>query len=363
MRTVWARVITLILILLCEHAVFSTDTKNTGLKVVHVWTRLGDTSGKVDSDNDTASVESVEFSPNGRLVVSGSKGQMIDGKRVGQAVKLWRVSDGRELWSRPRVDEVEAVSFTPDGRFIVAGGEDNKIEILRVRDGVVIKTLSLKASCDGLRFTHSGKFLAVGDEAQQISIYKVSNWTIQHVIRHGGSGEMAVNSIDFTRDDKIMVSGGSNGEVKIWSFDASKGQLDLMKTLTNEAAVKSVRISPNGELIAAGLGMGLGVKIWSVKDGKHIATLKLLTSDPLTMEAVEWTPDGKYLVTGGTEGRIADGIGHIRFYKTSNLGSQKTEPVLMEKVFRQEYFHFTRNGKLMVSGHEDGTLRTWKIIK
>jgi WD40 repeat protein len=352
------RIITLVVLIGSTNLLFGADRS---LSLKHLWTALGDRSGAVDMDNDTASVESVEFSPDGRFVVSGSKGVMKDGKRVGQAVKLWRVADGKEIWTRERADEVEAVSFSRNGQFIAAGGEDNQIELLRSSDGSLIRALSLQASCDALRFTPDGKFLAIGDEAQQISIYKVSNWTIQNVVKHGGMADNAVNSIDFTHDNHLMASGGSNGEVKVWRF--LNGKAFLINSIRAGAAVKSVRISPDGKFLAAGVGMGLGVKVWTLKDGVPIVTLTLHTTDPLTMEAVEWTPDSRYLVTGGTEGRISDGIGYIRFYKTSDLILKKTEPALKQRVFRQEYIHFSKSGEMMVSGHEDGTLRVWRVLR
>jgi WD40 repeat protein len=340
------------------------------VKLTPVWVRVADAAGAENKDNETASVETAEFSPDGRLVVSGSKGVMRPGGRVGQAVKLWRVAGGKLLWERPRADELEAVAFTRDGRFVAAGGEDNRCEILSVKDGSVVATLEHPASIDGLRFTPDGKFLLTGCEDQHARIWRTSDWKLMHTIKHGGTGDYAINSIDFTRDGKFLVTGGTNGEAKIWHFDAATGDMKLARTIPHPGhSVKSARISPDGKLLAAGLNRNGGVKVYDFADGRQVAALKFTlppaAKEGVTMEAVEWTPDGKYLVTGGSEGKdtggAKDGYGFIRFYRTADLLAGKSEPAHVEEVFRQEYIHFTRDGKLMLTGHEDGTVRVWRV--
>lgn len=51
-----------------------------------------------------------------------------------------------------------------------------------------------------------------------------------------------------------------------------------------------------------------------------------------TIEILDWTPDGRYLSTGGTKGRDEAGIGAIRAYDFR----QDFAHVMAERVFRQE---------------------------
>lgn len=347
------------------------------LKLESVWVRLADTEGKADQDPTTESAESAEFSPDEKFIASGSKGVDRNGTRRGQRVSVWRVEDGSLVWERPRANEVEAVSFSRDGKFIAAGGEDFVTEILDATNGRLVTSLRTTASIDGLRFSRDGKLLAVGTEAQLILLYRTTDWKLLASIRHGGSGTNAVNQIDFTSDDRILVSAGTNAQVKVWEVKRTESggeitavALELRRTLAHKATVKSVRISPDDRLVASGSGEGNGTLVHELATGRQVAHI---AATAWTQECLEWTPDGRFLVTGGSEGNgrgsaeqlrrfpANGGFGSIRFYRVPAELGKPFELAHAHKTFRQEYYDFTKDGRLLVSSHEDGTIRLWRV--
>ena len=331
------------------------------------WVRLADSDGVLGQFLDRpTSTESAEFSPDGTLVASVAKGD--------DSVRLWRVSDGAQLWARIADGETESVAFTRDGAYVVTGGEDTLVRVWRVSDGVQVASLPHPASVEGLRFSNGGGRLATGNEAGQVTIWNTSAsnpaaWptTPLHVVTQGsdqdagGAGQADVNQVDWTNDDRFVVSAGRNEVVKLWEV-AAMGNLDqgLRRTFTGHTgSIKSVRLSPDDQLVAAGaqLSPDGSVRVWERATGALVVDLDF--PDVRIVEAVEWTPNGEFLFVGGTAqgGRT----GRFTVYRTADLALPSPQPVLTVQTFDQEYFDFNDDGTRLALSQADGALRLYDV--
>jgi len=118
----------------------STGTQQTGERgqsdaVVRLWdAQTGELkrTWKVEGDDRTVA-GSVAFSPDGRLVASGSAvGERAKQKRPG-TLYLWDVGTGRLLWEQVCHDgDVTSLAFLPDGKTLVSGSRDKTVKLWEI---------------------------------------------------------------------------------------------------------------------------------------------------------------------------------------------------------------------------------------
>jgi WD40 repeat protein len=105
-----------------------------------------------------------------------------------------------------KVGVVKGVSFSQDGSLIAV---DN--ELYNVSTGKIIKTIE---SPGQMRFSLSGKFLAIVEEKTgNISIWDIKTGKVLYtIVGYGGT----IKDIEFSNDEKKLLSIGEDSEVAIW---------------------------------------------------------------------------------------------------------------------------------------------------
>ncbi len=294
-----------------------------------LWTRLGDINGEIGA------VESAEFSPDGKLIVSGGK--------YDNSLVLWRTLDGTVAWRRELDDEVERAGFSPDGRYVVSAGEDETLKLWDVDSGDLLKSIPLDAAVDGMAFTPDGKMLVTGKEGGVVQGWSFPDMELKRSIKVLGT----VNSVTFTRDGKLMALAGHPNHV--WVLRAE--DFSIVHTLEGvpDLAAISVRIADDKGLVATGQ-IGGFISVWDLASGDLVSRFN---HTGYKVEAVCWTNDGNYLLAAGHDE-------HIRVVRTVDFGMENI-PVahLSPPAGRTEYLEFSPNGGSLVSAHEDGTVRLW----
>ncbi|MDY7009048.1 MAG: serine/threonine-protein kinase [Cyanobacteriota bacterium] len=195
-----------------------------------------------------------------------------------------------------------SVAISPDNETVISGSADHTIKLWNQRNGELLCKLHEhldKVFCvTYAKINHTGtaknypqnQIFASSSADSSIKIWQTGSCVSLKTLR-GHSG--GVYSVAFTSDAQAIASGGADRTIKLW--DVRTGELlNIFKG--HSRAVLSVAISPDSQILASGSLDGT-VKLWNLHTGKLLDSL-------CGYHPVQFTPDGKTLVSGGEGGRI-----------------------------------------------------------
>jgi WD40 repeat protein len=287
-------------------------------------------------EGHTRYVTSVSFSPDGRLLASGS---------YDNTIKLWRVADGSLVRTLTgHTGYVTSVSFSPDGRLLASGSDDNTIKLWRVADGSLVRTLTGHANrVWSVSFSPDGRLLASGSDDHTIKLWRVSDGLEVRTLTGHTDG---VWSVSFSPDGRLLASGGDYWDqtIKLWRVEDGS----LVRTLTGHTDwVWSVSFSPDGRLLASG-SHDHTIKLWRVEDGSLVRTL---TGHTWAVLSVSFSPDGRLLASGS-------GDETIKLWRVSDGALVRTLTGHTEGGLSVV---FSPDGSLLASGSYDNTIKLWRV--
>lgn len=287
-----------------------------------------------------AAVWSVAFSPDGRFVASG--GEFVFGDPSGN-VKLWRVGDGAFLgdFPVPQSSLAYSVAISPDGMLLAAGLSGSKINIWRVSDRALLRTLNGHTDqVFSVAFSPNGQTLASGSADRTVRIWTVATGALQRTLQGHTS---FVNGVAFSPDGTMLASASLDQTIRLWRVPG----FSLLRTLRGHTdAVHTVAFSADNQTLASG-GADKTVRLWRPGTGALLRTL----TDPEQHVVYGVTFIGSATVASGG----ADS--HARLWRVSD-GSLTGVFGHHEASLRSVIF--SPDGTLFASGSEDTTARLWR---
>ena len=285
----------------------------------------------------TAEVLSLDFSPDGNLIASGS---------IDNTMRIWDVREARLLRTmHGHPFPILTLRFSPNGSFIITGSTDSIGRVWRVSNGNLIGKLEGHAGwLNSLDISSDGGLIATCADDYTVRIWRFLDTKLIRTIDEGMS---IISQIAFTPEGDQLAWSESNGNVRVWSLDGSWSHL------INESntAATSITVAPAGEMLVSGHSDGT-LRIWDLSSGE---LLYELSGHANLVTSLSFSPDGKWLVSGSMDGKP-------RIWEFSTQGSiPRAMYILNGHEGPVNSVSFSPDGSLIATGSNDNTIRLWTL--
>jgi guanine nucleotide-binding protein subunit beta-2-like 1 protein len=237
-------------------------------------------------------------------VVISSDGQFAMSASWDSTLRLWDLNKGtttRRFVGHEK--DVLSVAFSIDNRQIVSGSRDKSVKLWNTlgecKYSITEDGHNGWVSC--VRFSPSTKnnLIVSGGWDKVVKVWSLGNCKLQtNLVGHTGY----INSITVSPDGSLCASGGKDGTAMLW--DLNKGE--HLYSLNAGGIINSLTFSPNRYWLCAATEKN--IKIWDLESKSVIAELipdfKENTKSQPACTSLAWSADGSTLFSGYTDNII-----------------------------------------------------------
>ncbi|MDJ0796280.1 MAG: tetratricopeptide repeat protein [Calothrix sp. MO_167.B12] len=288
----------------------------------------------LEGHNNT--VTSVNFSPNGEMVVSGdASGMVIIWRKNGEEIARFQAHDKK----------ITSLSFSPDNQTVLSGSEGKTLTRWNLKGEEIVTFKGNEEEITSFSFSPDGQKIASGSKDGNIKLWNVKNGKEIPTFKSKSNGRI-IKSISFSTDGKTIVSVSDEETRKFWNL--------------------------NGEEVKTGNGVPSRVIIKSDSEtSNQQGNNTLLKPADVYLLKILYLPDslafnGRNIDDDQTTGTVrlsSEDINAINAEFLQIYTGEKTSFLLKGHKKEVTSASLSPNGKMLASGSKDKTVKLWNLEK
>ncbi len=248
-------------------------------------------------------------SPLTSIVFLEGKGLLVAGGEDG-ALRLWTAQQGKEVIDKEGKGQRLAAhsgvitAVAAAGSTLASASSDGKVLFWGLPPDKPTHTLDVRSPVRALAVSAYGKLLAAGGDSKSVQLYDAASAKPTVALTGPTDGLLAVA---VSHDGKMVAAGGYDGKLWVWEaggkklFDvAAHAPLPPKAPKPDTNVVSALAFSPDGKQIALG-GSDGRVYLFQAADGKFIRQMQAHTG---AITALTYHPAGNLLVSASKDRTI-----------------------------------------------------------
>ncbi len=192
---------------------------------------------------------------------------------------------------------MRSTRFSADGRRALIGGADRAFRLWDLERGVCLRTMAgHDDKVESAWLGRSGQLAATAAFDHTVRLWDLATGRCRHVLRGHTAPVLAVALSD---DESLVISAGGYDDRTIRIWDAATGD-NLMVLDEQPDNAQAVRFTPDGRYVVSG-GKDSTVRVWDIGSGRCLRAVEVRRNGA---GCVAPTPDGNFVLSGGSDGRI-----------------------------------------------------------
>ena len=266
-------------------------------------------------------------------------------------------------------DDVVSIDFSPNGNFLVSGSKDSTIKIWDLQGYTIIRSLKGHSSAiSQVLYSPNGEFIAsvsvdgtiiVWDMNERGSLYTELNYQQQN----DGKQQSNIYAVAFHPYKNMLISAGKDGYIRIWDIEKAQA----IKEIKTQQIINSIAYSPDGSYFVSG-GTDNIVRFWDLqsdlaKENANKYPLQGFRRHYGDINALAFSSDGKYLASASDDCTIiVYSLDDLAKAKTHEEGKQASY-VLKGHASNVYAINFSADSQYIISSSADESIKIWNVKK